>query len=31
MRFYNVLQPIMFKDDVQVVPPENIYNVDEIG
>ena len=31
MRFYNVFQPIMFNDDVQVVPPENIYYVDESG
>ena len=29
MCFCNVLQPIMFKDDVQVVPPKNIYTVDE--
>jgi len=31
MRFHNIVQPIMFKDDVQVVPPENIYNVNESG
>jgi len=28
MRFYDDLQPILFKDGLQVVPPENIYNND---
>ena len=30
-RFYNVLESILYNDSVPVVPPENIYNVDESG
>lgn len=30
-RFYDVLESILFKDDVPSVPPENIFNVDESG
>ena len=30
-RFYDVLEPILYNDSVPVVPPENVYNVDESG
>ena len=30
-RFYDVLESILFKDDVPSVPPENIFNMDESG
>lgn len=30
-RFYDALQSIMFKNEVQSIPPANIYNVDESG
>ena len=30
-RFYDVLEGVIFKDGVQIVPDGNIYNVDESG
>lgn len=30
-RFYDALESVMIKDNVQVIPPSNIFNVDESG
>ena len=30
-RFYDALEAVMFKDNVQIIPATNIYNVDESG
>ena len=30
-RFYDVIESVMFRDGIQVVPDQNVYNVDESG